>query len=137
MKQNVEPSLEEELAALGEDDRFESANLSFDETGVEGFVFVSSHCGGRGPRVKWRQSLNRDEPTFSIAVAERPYVLSSAVPADILDRMGPKVKEWVRLNRTRLLELWATGECWLVDDVRAFLRALAKVPATNLNGCSA
>jgi hypothetical protein len=128
MMSDVEPSLDEELATLGEDDRFDLANLGFDETGVEGFIFILSHCGARGPRVKWRQSLNRDEPTFSIAVAERPYLLSSAVPADGSRRMEPTVREWVSLNRAPLLDFWATGECWLMDDVRAFLRALAKVP---------
>jgi hypothetical protein len=128
MTSTVDPTLDEELAALGEDDRFDFANLAFERTGVEGCIFISSHSGERGPRIKWRQNLNRDEPTFSISITEPPRVLGSAVSREVLERVAPTVFQWIMLNRKSLLEFWETGECWLVDDVNAFLRTLAKVP---------
>ena len=40
-----EPTLEEEIGALDEEDVFEMANLAEDQTGIAGVVFISTVMG--------------------------------------------------------------------------------------------
>lgn len=49
----IEPTLSEELAAFGDDDVVEMANLQQKHTGIPGVVFISTTMGAHGPRVKY------------------------------------------------------------------------------------
>jgi len=109
-----EPTFQEELAVLGDDDLFDTANLTSKETGIEGIVFISTAVGAHGPRVKYFVKTGKGQPSFSISIAEAPQV-------------APKVSEWVRLNRVALLSFWSDGQYWTVDEVSAFLAALKKL----------
>lgn len=48
-----EPTLDEEISALGDEDVFEMANLVEAQTGVPGTIFISTVMGSHGPRVKY------------------------------------------------------------------------------------
>jgi|ERR1043166_854895 hypothetical protein len=123
-----EPTFQEELAVLGDDDPFDMANLTSKETGIEGIVFISTAVGAHGPRVKYFVKTGKGQPSFSISIAEAPQVLASSLSARIVNQVAPKVSEWVRLNRVALLSFWSDGQYWTVDEVSAFLAALKKLP---------
>lgn len=36
-----------------------------------------------------------------------------------MNRMGPEVVEWVRLNRDALLSYWNEGDTWMKEQVDA------------------
>lgn len=47
-----EPTLDEEINALDDEDIFDMANLGENETGVPGVIMISTIMGRHGPRVK-------------------------------------------------------------------------------------
>jgi hypothetical protein len=122
-----EPTLDEELRAMTEEDILEMANLGEDQTGVPGVIFISTMMGSHGPRVKYYLKAGRDQPSFSVAVASEPRVLANSLPDRELARMAPSVMEWVRLNHEALARFWWEGQNWMVTEVRAFEDGLAKI----------
>ena len=122
-----EPSIEEEMATLGDDDLFDMANLTFDHTGIAGIVYIFTAVGSRGPRVKYFQKTGKGQSSFSVSIADRPRVVASSLPDRIQSQMVPKVIEWVRANRDELLSFWNEGETWTVDEVNAFYARLRKI----------
>jgi len=121
-----EPTLDEEIGALGDEDIFEMANLTEDQTGVPGVVFVSTVMGSHGPRVKYFLKTGPGQASFSVAVAYEPRVLASSMDECDLNRMGPKVLEWVRLNHEALARFWWEGKFWTDHQVTEFKATLKK-----------
>jgi len=115
-------------AAPDEDEVFEMANLSSARTGIDGIVFVSTQIGRHGPRVKYYLRAGRSQPSFSVSVGDEPKVLANSLPQPVVNRMAPKVFEWVKLNRAALLEFWNHGDSWLDEQVTAFKERLVKLP---------
>lgn len=97
-----EPTLDEELQALGEEDVFEMTNLKEKHTGVPGVIFISTAMGAHGPRVKYYLKAGGDQPSFSVAVGPDPRVLASSLDDRDVARMAPSVTAWVRLNHAAL-----------------------------------
>ncbi len=126
-----EPTLEEELAALGDDDVFDFANLTADETGFGGAVLISSALGTFGPRVKYYPNLGERQSSFSVSISDAPRVLASSVSDEVVAKKSPKVIEWVWLNKAELLAYWADGAYWMIDDVAAFRGRLRKLPSSK------
>ena len=124
-----EASVQEEMAALGEDDLMDFMNLSSQSTGIDGIIFISTSMGQHGPRVKYFQKAGRDQPSFSISIAVEPLLLSKSrdFPDRISSQMAPLVSEWVRLNREALLKFWNDGAYWPVEQVDEFKVALKKI----------
>lgn len=121
-----EPTLDEELAALGEEPA-EMANLPPEWTGVLAVVFISTAMGQHGPRVKVYLKPGRGQPSASIAIGPKPRVLSSSLDERDLARLAPKALEWVALNHEALTTFWFEGESWMDDQVTEFKRGLRKV----------
>ncbi|MBS0274283.1 MAG: hypothetical protein JSR55_07755 [Proteobacteria bacterium] len=124
-----EPSIQDEVATLGEDDLFDMANLTFNETGISGIVYISTAAGAHGPRVKYFQKTGKGQPSFSVSISDSPHVLAGSLPARVESQMAPLVIEWVRANRAELLSFWNDGANWTVDQVQAFYNRLQKLPA--------
>jgi hypothetical protein len=122
-----EPTLDEEIGALDEEDVFDMANLGEDRTGVPGVVMISTVMGSHGPRVKYYLKTGPGQPSFSVAVASEPRVLASNMPPRDLDRRAPLVMDWVRLNHEALGRFWSEGAHWMNDDVQTFIADLKKV----------
>lgn len=122
-----ESTLDEEIGALGDEDIFEMANLTEDQTGLPGVVFISTVMGSHGPRVKYFLKTGRGQSSFSVAVASEPRVLASSIDERDLKRMGPKVMEWVGLNHEALARFWWDGKFWTDSEVTAFKAALKTV----------
>lgn len=122
-----EPTLDEELRALGEDDLVEMANLPPEWTGVLAYVFISTALGQHGPRIKIYTKLGRNQPSASISIGPNPRVLASSLDPRDLNRIAPKAIEWVALNHAALTTFWFEGESLPIDDVADFGRSLKKV----------
>mgnify|MGYP001213541160 CR=1 FL=1 len=76
----------------------------------------------RGPKP------GRSQPSFSVSISVEPEVVANSLPQPVVNRVAPKVIEWVRLNRAALLDVWNHGDSWLDDEVTAFKERLAKLP---------
>ena len=48
----LEVTLQDEIRSLGDDDGLEFMNLTSQQTGIDGILFVSTAMGPHGPRVK-------------------------------------------------------------------------------------
>lgn len=126
----AEPTLGEELTALADDDVVEMTNLQEQDTGIPGTIFVSTAMGSHGPRIKYFIKTGRDQPSFSVSIADEPQVLANSLPAREMNRAAPAVLEWVRLNREALLRFWNQGDTYSVREVVAFATDLKKVEPT-------
>lgn len=122
-----EPTLDEEIGALDDEDIFDMANLTEDQTGVPGVVFISTVMGAHGPRVKYYLKTGPGQSSFSVAVASEPRVLANSLDDRDLNRMAPKVLEWVRLNHEALARFWWEGKFWPDPEVTAFKASLKKI----------
>jgi hypothetical protein len=122
-----DPTIQEELTALGDEALFEMTNLPPDRTGIRGILFLSTSVGFHGPRVKYFVKTGKGEPSFSVSIATEPKVLASSLPERVVREMAPQVIAWVALNRDELLAFWNDGETWMCDEVQAFIGRLKKV----------
>ena len=122
-----EPTLDEEVSALDDEDTFEMANLAEDQTGVPGIIFISTQMGSHGPRVKYYLKTGPGQESFSVAIASEPRVLGNALPDRDLARMAPLVMDWVRLNHEALTRFWWEGRFWIDSEVATFKASLTKV----------
>lgn len=122
-----EPTLDEELRALSEEDLVEMAYLPPEWTGVLAHVFISTALGQHGPRVKVYLRKGRHQPSASISIGPHPRVLASSLDDRDLARVAPKALEWVALNHEALTRFWFEGEDLDIQDVADFGRSLRKV----------
>ncbi|KQW86584.1 hypothetical protein [Brevundimonas sp. Root1279] len=122
-----EPTLDEELRVLGEEDVFEMANLPPEWTGVLATIFISTALGQHGPRIKLYLKPGRHQPSASISIGPNPRVLASSLDERDLARIAPKALEWVALNHAALTSFWFEGETMNISDVADFGRSLKKV----------
>ncbi len=124
-----EPTLQEELAALGDDDLLEFMNLTSLRTGVSGIVFISTAMGPHGPRVKYFVRTGKGQPSFSVSIAAEPKIVASSLSDRITNQMAPAVIAWVKINHVALTKFWNDGDVWTDDEVDAFKDRLKPLPA--------
>jgi hypothetical protein len=117
-------SLDTELA---DDDLIEMANLTTAQTGIAGTVFISTAMGAHGPRLKYFARPGRNEPSFSVSIADPPAVVANSLPALTMRQMAPQVIAWVGLNRAALLDFWQRGDTWMQPEVNEFIRRLQRL----------
>lgn len=122
-----EPTLDEELRALGEEDVFEMANLGEDQTGVPGVIMISTAMGQHGPRVKYFLKPGRNQPSFSVVVSAEPRVVANSLPDRDMTRMAPAVIAWVSVNHVALARFWWDGPDWMNAEVQAFIADLKRI----------
>ena len=124
-----EPTLEEELAAMDDEDVLEMANLDADETGVPAVIMISTIMGRHGPRVKCFLKPGRSQPSFSVTIGSDPRLVARSEAFDDRDlrRLAPLVVRWVELNHQALTEFWWRGNDLTNKQVQAFIATLTKV----------
>ncbi|HEV7227873.1 hypothetical protein [Brevundimonas sp.] len=124
-----EPTLDEELAAVDDEDVLEMANLDPDETGVPAVVMISTIMGKHGPRVKCFLKPGRSQPSFSVTIGADPRVVAKSEEFDDRDlrRLAPLVIRWVELNHQALTEFWWRGNDLTNKQVQTFIADLKKV----------
>jgi hypothetical protein len=130
LKESFRPdtTLHEELRAVPDDDIVEMTNLTEDETGIKGIIFISTVLGTHGPRVKYFLKAGGDQPSFSVSISADPRVVASNLPDHVVRRAAPHVIEWVKLNREALSKFWNEGTRWTRKEVDRFLDSLHKLP---------
>lgn len=122
-----ELTVEQEIAATGDDPLIEMANLSTATTGISGVIFISTKMASHGPRVKYFLKPGYNQPSFSVSISPTPAVVASNLPDRVVKRVSPQVIQWVGLNHGPLLEFWNEGVTWLDEQVTAFKNQLQKV----------
>ena len=122
-----EPTLDEELRAVKEEDVVEMAYLPSDWTGVPAHIFISTALGQHGPRIKIYLRKGRNQPSASISIGPAPRVLASTLDERDLKRLAPQAIKWVALNHEALTTFWYEGESLDIADVADFGRSLKKV----------
>jgi hypothetical protein len=122
-----EPTLQQECAALGEDDTLEFMNLPAEVTGIDGVIFISTDLGPHGPRVKYFEKTGKGQPSFSVTIGPEPKVVASSLPERVVRRRGPEVVRFVDLNRQLLLEFWHEGNSWMYHEVAALADRLVSI----------
>jgi hypothetical protein len=116
--------LAEELA---DDVVADMANLTTDQTGVPGTIFISTAMGSHEPRVKYFLQPGRTQPSFSVAIADAPAVVANSLPLRTMRQMSPPVIDWVLRNKDALLEFWHHGDAWTQPEVNDFIQRLQRV----------
>lgn len=122
-----EPTLDEEIGALDDEDIFDMANLVESQTGVPGIITITTVMGQHGPRVKYFLKAGRHRPSFSVAVASTPRVVANSLDDRDLKRMASAVIAWVALNHEALAAFWWDGADWEAPYVHTFIEKLRKV----------
>jgi len=122
-----EPTLDEELRAVGEDDLVEMAYLPPDWTGVLAHIFISTALGQHGPRIKIYIKKGRHQPSASISIGPNPRVLASSLDERDLNRIAPQAIAWVTINHEALTTFWFEGESLDIADVAEFGRSLKRL----------
>jgi len=122
-----EPTLAEEVGALGDEDIFDMANLVESQTGVVGVLTITTVMGKHGPRVKYFLKPGRHQPSFSVTIAATPRVVANSLPERDLNRMAPDVIAWVALNHEALTAFWWDGAGWTDPEVQGFKAGLKKL----------
>jgi len=117
-------SLADELSC---EDIVEMANLTSQQTGVPGTIFISTAMGPHGPRVKYFARPGRTQPSFSVSVANPPAVVANSLPARVFRQRSPQVIEWVSRNRDALLDFWNNGDTWAQPEVNNFIQRLQRI----------
>ena len=103
------------------------ANLTSEQTGVLGTIFVSTAMGSHGPRVKYFVRPGRTQPSFSVSIADTPAVVANSLPARTLRQRSPQVIEWVSTNKDGLLDFWNNGDTWSQPEVNEFIQRLQRL----------
>ena len=103
------------------------ANLTTDQTGVPGTIFISTVMGSHGPRVKYFVQPGRNHPSFSVLIADPPRVVANSLPDRVLRQRAPEVIRWVALNQGPLIDFWNNGDTWTDPEVAAFKQALRRI----------
>ena len=122
---------EEEIASLGDDDLFDIVNLTKEDTGIDGVIFISTAVGAHGPRVKYYLKTRKDQPSFSVSISDHPRLLATSLPDRVVKREAPRVIDWVKKTR---LTFWLSGTTEVSGrraGVEQFLARLRSRPATT------
>ena len=128
LDQNIRLPPDATLATeLATDELVEMANLTTAQTGVAGTIFISTAMGSHGPRVKYYVQPGRTQPSFSVAISDRPAVVANSLPDRVLRRMSAQVIRWVSLNKDALLDFWSNGDTWTQPQVNAFIQTLKRI----------
>jgi hypothetical protein len=112
---------------LATEELVEMANLTTDQTGVPGMIFISTAMGSHGPRVKYFAQPGRNQPGFSVLIGDPPRVVANSLPDGVLRQRAPEVIRWVALNQGPLIDFWNNGDTWTDPQVAAFKRALRRI----------
>ena len=120
-----DPPLAEELS--DDDVIFEMANLDKSQTGIDGFVWISTLMTGHAPRVKYLVRPGRTQPSFSVMISDQPRVVANSLPVCTVSQMAPLVIRWVSLNKDALLDFWHHGDIWPAAQLISFLQGFQRI----------
>src|SRR5438046_7493183 len=112
---------------LSDDDVIlEMANLDKSQTGIDGFIWISTLMTGHAPREEYFVRPGRTRLSFSVMISEQPCVVASSLPARTVSEMAPLVIR-VSLNRDALLDFWHHGDTWPAARLIIFLQSFHRI----------
>jgi hypothetical protein len=113
---------------LSDDDTiFEMANLHKSQTGIDGFVWISTLMTGHAPKIKYFAKSGRAQPSFSVIIFDQPRVVANSLPTCTVSQMAPLVIMWVSLNKDSLLDFWHHGDTWSAGQFIDFLQSFHRI----------
>lgn len=111
------------------DQLYDLVNLTSDETGAAGIIFVSTALGQHGAGVKWFPvRAGRDLPCLTVTLEDPPRVINHGISPREARQAEAAVVAWVALNRDALQRFWDDGLSWTRKEVNAFCDGLRKLP---------
>jgi hypothetical protein len=116
--------LAEELSAK---ELVEMTGLTTDQTEVPGTISISTAMGSHGQCVKYFVQPSCNQPSFSVVIANPPYVVANSLPDRVLRQRTPDVLRWVALDKDAPLDLWDNGDSWTDPQVTAFKQELKRI----------
>src|SRR5258705_2546041 len=117
--------LAEELS--NDDIIIEMANLDKSQTGIDGFVWISTLMTGHAPRVNYFVRPGRTQPSFSVMISDQPRVVANSLPARTVSEIAPLVIRWVSLNQDALLDFWHHGDTLPAAQLISFLQSFQRI----------
>ena len=109
------------------DDVIETANMTSQQTGIPGTIFIATAMGSHEPRVRYFVQPGRTQPSFSVSIADPPAVVANSLSARVLRQRSRQVIDWVSRNRDALLDFWNNGDTWRQPEVNDFIQRLRRV----------
>jgi hypothetical protein len=107
----------------------EMANLPESDTGIPGWIYVSSRQGSHAPRIKYYANRpTRQAPSMSVGISEDAPIFNHRLPIEVVQQIGPLVQQWVCQNKDALLSFWNDGYQWSREEVNQFLLGLRRHP---------
>lgn len=112
---------------LNDDIIVEMANLTKNQTGINGIVFISTSMGNHGPRIKYFITAGKNQKSFSMTISEHPKIVANSLPANVVAKVENQLKEWISKNCVSLMLFWQEGDTWTDEQVSNFKASLIKV----------
>src|SRR6202162_5199572 len=81
----------------------EMANLPESDTGIPGWIYVSSRQGTHAPRVNYYVNRPaRRPPCLSVVISDEAPIFNHPLPVGVAQEIGLPVQQWVRHNKEAL-----------------------------------
>lgn len=115
--------------AHDEDFDFEMANLTEEDTGVAGTIYISSKFPRHAPRVKWYEGRpkNPDKGYIALSIDIDPISLENRIGQTYSTRTLNDAKAWIAKNADALMVFWERGALFDRREMNAFLDGLKKL----------
>lgn len=114
--------------AIDDDEMFDVVNLTHQDTGVTGTIFISTAQGKHGPRIKWfPDKPSRDGPCLILTLGGSRGVVAHGLGPRQARRGEAASRDWVALNEPALLDFWNNGVLWSRAELERFLNSLVKL----------
>lgn len=117
------------LDLLETSDLFEMSNLDSEDTGIPGYIWVSTKVAKHGPRVKYYKDGPGQGSYVSISIAEEPQILDQH-PKDfsITATRFKQISGFIVLNKENLLHFWNNGTTMTRKEVANLLASFKPLP---------
>lgn len=114
--------------AIDDDEMFDVVNLTHEDTGVEGTIFIATAQRKHGPRIKWFPGKpSRDGPCLILTLGGSRSVVVHGLGPQQARRGEAASRDWVALNEPALLDFWNNGVLWSRAELERFLNSLVKL----------
>jgi hypothetical protein len=112
-----------------EDFDIEMANLTEEDTGVPGTIYISTKVPRHAARVKWYEASPKSPNVgfVSLSVEAEPRIRINKLGKNYPVRSLDLAKAWIAKNETDLMAFWNEGSVWNRRQMNVFLDGLKKV----------
>ncbi|MGX7707681.1 hypothetical protein [Methylobacterium sp. Gmos1] len=127
---NADPghARQEDIASVQDFD-IEMANLTEEDTGVPGTIYISTTVPRHAARVKWYEASpkNPNVGFIALSIEAEPHIRVNKLGKNYSMRSLDLAKAWIAKNETDLVRFWNEGSIWNRRQMNVFLDGLKKV----------